>query len=43
VLDLGEAVASNCAGRQTLEERGACIVDAHDAAMYRAALTILSH
>lgn len=42
VLDLGETVARNCAARQTLEERGACIVDAHDAAMYRAALTVLS-
>jgi len=43
VLDLGEVVASNCAARQTLEERGACIVDAHDTAMYRAALAILSN
>jgi hypothetical protein len=42
VLDLGEAVATNCAGRQTLEERGACIIDAHDTAMYRAALAILN-
>src|SRR5687767_7461206 len=42
VLGLGEVVATNCAARQTLEERGACIVDAHDAAMYRAALVVLS-
>jgi hypothetical protein len=42
VLDLGEVVAKSCAARQTLEERGACIVDAHDAAMYRDALAILS-
>lgn len=41
-LDLGQAVARNCAARQTLEERGACIIDAHDAAMYRAALNLLS-
>src|SRR5262245_14100851 len=41
MLDLSEAVASNCAARRTLEERGACIVDAHDAAMYRDALAIL--
>ena len=41
VLDLGEVVAANCAARQTLEERGACIIDAHDAAMYRDALAIL--
>jgi hypothetical protein len=42
VLDLGEVVAQSCAARRTLEERGACIVDAHDAAMYRDALAILS-
>lgn len=42
VLDLGDTVAKNCAARQTLEERGACIIDAHDTAMYRAALAILS-
>jgi hypothetical protein len=41
-LDLGEVVASNCAARQTLEERGACIIDAHDTAMYRTALDILN-
>jgi hypothetical protein len=42
VLGLGEVVAANCATRQALEERGACIIDAHDAAMYRDALAILN-
>ena len=42
VLDLSEVVATNCAARQTLEERGACVVDAHDTAMYRDALAILN-
>jgi hypothetical protein len=42
VLELGDTVAKNCAARQALEERGACIIDAHDAAMYRAAQAILS-
>jgi hypothetical protein len=42
VLGLGDAVATNCAARRTLDERGACIIDAHDTAMYRAALAILS-
>ena len=42
LLDLGNTVAASCAARSTLEERGACIVDAHDAAMYRDALAILS-
>jgi hypothetical protein len=37
-LGLSETVATNCAARATLEERGACIIDAHDAAMYQAAL-----
>jgi hypothetical protein len=41
VLGLGEVVATNCAVRRTLEERGACIIDAHDTAMYRDALAIL--
>lgn len=41
-LELGDVVAKNCAARQTLEERGACIVDAHDTAMYRGALAVLS-
>lgn len=40
-LGLGNAVAFKCAERQTLEHRGACIVDAHDAAMYQAALAVL--
>lgn len=42
LLGLGDAVATRCAARQTLEQRGACIVDAHDAAMYLSALTVLS-
>ena len=42
VLGLSETVATSCAARQALEERGACIVDAHDAAMYRDALAILN-
>jgi hypothetical protein len=42
VLDLSDVVVKNCAARNTLEERGACIVDAHDTAMYRAALEVLS-
>ena len=42
LLGLSDTVAQRCAARQTLEERGACVVDAHDAAMYRAALAILS-
>jgi hypothetical protein len=42
LLGLSETVAMRCAMRQTLEERGACIVDALDAAMYRAALAVLS-
>lgn len=37
-LGLSGAVAAHCAGRRTLEQRGACIIDTHDAAMYRAAL-----
>jgi hypothetical protein len=40
-LGLGNAVASRCAERQALEQRGACIIDAHDAAMYQAALGVL--
>jgi hypothetical protein len=42
LLGLSKMVATRCGARQTLEERGACIVDAHDAAMYRAALAVLS-
>lgn len=41
LLGLSETVATRCAAREKLEERGACIVDAHDAAMYRAALAVL--
>ncbi|HET6160715.1 MAG TPA: hypothetical protein VFE34_20385 [Dongiaceae bacterium] len=42
VLGLSATVAAQCAARQKLEERGACIVDAHDTVMYRAALAMLS-
>ena len=42
LLGLSDAVAAGCAARATLELRGACIIDAHDAAMYRAALRVLS-
>jgi hypothetical protein len=42
VLDLGDVVAARCAARATLGQRGACIVDAHDAAMYQAALAKLN-
>lgn len=41
-LGLSGAVAAHCAARQTLALRGACIIDAHDAAMYRAALASAS-
>jgi hypothetical protein len=41
-LGLSETVATNCAARAQLEERGACIVDAHDAAMYQAALAAMA-
>jgi hypothetical protein len=41
-LGLSETVATICAARATLEERGACIVDAHDAAMYQAALASMN-
>ncbi|MEZ5831890.1 MAG: hypothetical protein R3D05_11975 [Dongiaceae bacterium] len=41
-LGLSGTVAERCAVRQTLEDRGACIVNAHDAAMYGAALEVLS-
>src|SRR5688572_23471187 len=41
LLDLSDTVASHCAARATLEQRGACIVDAHDTAMYREALATL--
>jgi hypothetical protein len=42
LLGLSDAVASRCSGRPALEQRGACIVDAHDTAMYRAALASLN-
>ncbi len=41
VLGLGDVVAARCAARAALAQRGACIVDAHDAAMYQAALATL--
>jgi len=41
-LGLSDTVAARCAARAKLEERGACIVDAHDAAMYQAALANLN-
>ena len=41
LLGLSAAVAAHCAARPELEQRGACIIDAHDAAMYQAALTAL--
>jgi hypothetical protein len=40
-LGLSGTVAAYCAARQTLAQRGACIIDAHDAAMYQAALASL--
>jgi hypothetical protein len=42
LLGLSDVVAKRCAARLKLEQRGACIVDAHDAAMYQAALAILN-
>jgi hypothetical protein len=42
MLGLSETVAARCAARPTLDERGACIVDANAAAMYRAALAVLA-
>jgi len=41
-LGLSDTVAARCSARATLEQRGACIVDAHDAAMYQAALANLN-
>jgi hypothetical protein len=41
LLGLSGTVAARCSARAELEQRGACIVDAHDAAMYRAALVSL--
>lgn len=42
MLGLSDAVAVQCSIRQKLEQRGACIIDAHDTAMYQAALAALS-
>jgi len=42
LLGLSDVVAARCSTRQELEQRGACIIDAHNAAMYRAALAALS-
>ncbi len=42
LLGLSEAVAERCAARPSLEERGACVIDAHNAARYQAALAVLS-
>lgn len=41
LLGLSDVVAARCSARQELEQRGACIIDAHDAAMYQAALVAL--
>jgi hypothetical protein len=38
LLGLSERVATLCSARKEVEQRGACIVDTHDAAMYQAAL-----
>ena len=43
LLGLSDTVAARCAARGKLEERGACIIDAHDTAMYQAALAILEN
>jgi hypothetical protein len=40
-LGLSAMVATHCSARKEMEQRGACIVDAHDAAMYQAALSAL--
>lgn len=40
-LGLSATVATNCAARAQLEQRGACIIDAHNAAMYGAAMGAL--
>jgi hypothetical protein len=42
LLGLSGEVAARCAARDKLEERGACIIDAHDTAMYGAALDVLA-
>lgn len=41
-LGLTDAVAVHCSARAEIEQRGACIIDAHDAAMYQAALANLN-
>lgn len=40
-LGLSDTVAAHCSARAEIVQRGACIIDAHDAAMYRAALSAL--
>jgi len=42
LLGLSDIVAARCSARSELEQRGACIVDAHNAAMYQAALVSLN-
>jgi hypothetical protein len=42
LLRLSDEVAHHCAARPTLEQRGACVIDAHDTAMYQAALAVLN-
>lgn len=39
-LGLSDTVAAHCSARAEIEQRGACIIDAHDAAMYQAALRV---
>jgi hypothetical protein len=41
-LGLSDTVAARCSARAEIEQRGACIIDAHDAAMYQAALAKLN-
>lgn len=41
-LGLSPIVAGQCAAKPTLEDRGRCIVDAHDAAMYGAAFLAMA-
>jgi hypothetical protein len=38
-LGLSDTVATLCSARKESEQRGACIIDAHDAAMYQVALS----
>ncbi len=42
LLGLSDVVATRCAVRAELEQRGACIIDAHNAGMYGAALASLN-